>query len=67
MVIDDRSGEQMPRLVLGEQLYAFSFAGWLDPVPRPGGRLTVLTPPMSVRALRGGFVPVLKPVTPPRQ
>ena len=48
-----------PRLVLGDRLYAFSFAGWRDAVDRPTGRLTVLTPPTSVQALRGGFVPQL--------
>ncbi|MDN5931311.1 MAG: hypothetical protein L0I24_09650 [Pseudonocardia sp.] len=46
-----------PRLVLGDRLLAFSFSGWRDPVPRPGGALTVLTPPTSVAALRHGFTP----------
>lgn len=46
-----------PRLVLGDRLLAFSFAGWHDPVPRPGGTVIVLTPPTSVAALRHGFVP----------
>jgi hypothetical protein len=50
-----------PRLVLGSRLLAFSFAGWRDPVPRPGGMLTVLTPPTSVAALRHGFLPELHP------
>jgi hypothetical protein len=48
-----------PRLVLGDRLLAFSFDGWRDPVPRPAGRLTVLTPPTSVAALRHGFRPDL--------
>lgn len=48
-----------PRLVLGERLLGFDFAGWRDPVPRPGGELTVLTPPTSVLALRHGFTPVV--------
>ena len=48
-----------PRLVLGDRLYAFSFAGWHDPVARQAGPLTVLTPPTSVAALRHGFVPDL--------
>ena len=48
-----------PRLVLRDRLYAFSFAGWHDPVARPAGPLTVLTPPTSVAALRHGFVPTL--------
>ena len=48
-----------PRLVLGDRLYAFSFAGWHDPVACPAGTLAVLTPPTSVAALRHGFVPEL--------
>jgi len=48
-----------PRLVLGAWLLAFDFDGWRDPVPRPSGDLTVLTPPTSVLALRHGFRPVL--------
>ncbi|MBW0116055.1 hypothetical protein [Pseudonocardia abyssalis] len=48
-----------PRLVLGDRLFAFSFDGWCDPVPRLAGDLTVLTPPTSVAALRYGFRPVL--------
>jgi hypothetical protein len=39
----------------------FSFAGWGDPVERPAGGVDVLTPPTSVAALRGGFVPALHP------
>ena len=48
-----------PRLVLGDRLYAFAFSGWHDPVARPNGPMTVLTPPTSVAALRHGFVPLL--------
>jgi hypothetical protein len=48
-----------PRLVLGWQLFAFAFEGWCDPVPRPGGELTVLTPRTSVLALAHGFAPQL--------
>lgn len=48
-----------PGLLLGDRLLAFDFAGWRDPVPRPAGELTVLTPPTSVLALRHGFVPVI--------
>jgi hypothetical protein len=49
-----------PRLVLGRQLFAFAFDGWCDPVSRPGGELTVLTPPTSVLALMNGFAPQLR-------
>jgi hypothetical protein len=48
-----------PRLLLGDRWFAFSFAGWADPRPRPGGTLTVLTPPTSVLALAHGFRPEL--------
>jgi hypothetical protein len=48
-----------PRLVRGPGLWAFDFGGWRDPVPRPDGDLTVLTPPTSVLALAHGFRPVL--------
>ncbi len=48
-----------PRLVLGDRLFAFAFAGWHDPVGRPAAPLTVLTPPTSVAALRHGFAPHL--------
>jgi hypothetical protein len=58
IVIDESS----PRLVLGDQLLAFTFAGWSDPRPRPQGvEVDVLTPSTSVAALRHGFVPTLHP------
>lgn len=50
-----------PRLVRGPRLLAFDFTGWRDPVARPHGRLTVLTPPTSVSALLHGFTPELHP------
>lgn len=56
VVITDR-----PRLIRGRLLLAFDFDGGRDPVPRPGSRLTVRTPPTSVAALRHGFVPELHP------
>lgn len=56
VVLTDR-----PRLVRGPTLWAFAFTGWCDPAPRPGGELTVLTPPTSVLALRHGFHPTLAP------
>jgi hypothetical protein len=39
----------------------FDFSGWGAPVARPVGPVDVLTPPTSVRALAGGFRPVLHP------
>jgi hypothetical protein len=48
------------RLVLGPQLWRFTFGGWTEPVARPAhGSVTVLTPPTSVTALAHGFVPTL--------
>lgn len=51
----------VPRLILGTDLFAFSFDGWHSPVARPHGTLTVLTPPTSVFALAHGFAPELHP------
>lgn len=49
-----------PRLVHGDRVWAFTFGGWDDPIPRAKGLLTVLTPPTSVLALANGFVPQLR-------
>jgi hypothetical protein len=48
-----------PCLVGAGTLQPFTFAGWADPIGARGGELDVLTPPTSVAALRGGFVPTL--------
>ena len=49
-------------VVMPDELHAFDFGGWSDPVPRPVDReVMVLTPPTSVAALRFGFQPVLHP------
>ena len=56
--------EDVPRLVLGEQLLAWTPAGYVDPRPRPRGPGRALTPPTLVAALRAGWtslVPVLHP------
>jgi hypothetical protein len=58
VVVDDAG---QPCLIGAETLQPFSFAGWRDPVARPGSDVDVLTPPTSVAALRGGFVPTLHP------
>ncbi len=50
-----------PRLLLADRSLAFDFDGWVDPAPRPGGNVVVLTPPTSVTALRHGFRPQLHP------
>ena len=46
-------------LVVGDEVRRFSFEGWGEARPRPRGRIEVLTPPTSVRALRNGYEPVL--------
>ena len=63
-VILDR--DRRPRLVLEDRLPLFTFAGWLDPEPRPRtGEVGVLTPPTSVVALGSGYTPVLHPTAKP--
>ena len=52
--------EGAPRLKTREWLLRFSFDGWCEPTPLPRGEpATVLTPPTSVAALRGGYRPTL--------
>jgi hypothetical protein len=51
----------VPRLLVGGRTWKFGFGGWHDAARRPAGDVTVLTPPTSVAALRGGFVPTLHP------
>jgi hypothetical protein len=59
VVVDDAG---RARVLLHDRMLAFTFAGWVDPVSRPGGGIVrVLTPPTSVGALAHGFVPVLHP------
>jgi hypothetical protein len=53
-----------PRLVLAASLLAWTPAGYADPVARPYGEATVITPPSLVEVLRAGWtslVPVLHP------
>jgi len=51
-----------PQLVLDDQLRTFGFGGWVEPVARPTSKVvSVLTPPMSVAALAGGYVAQLHP------
>jgi hypothetical protein len=44
-------------LVVDRQLRAWSPSGYGDAASMPGGDLEVLTPPLTLRALRGGYVP----------
>jgi len=58
-VILDTVGQ--PRLLLDDCTLAFGFDGWREPLALPRGEVLVLTPPTSVAALAGGFVPMLHP------
>jgi hypothetical protein len=59
-VIIGDNGE--PRLVRGEHTWAFSFDGWVQPLPRARGVVVdVITPPTSVAAMQHGYEPVLHP------
>jgi hypothetical protein len=58
VVVDGRG---RPGLLGAAALQPFTFAGWATPVERPRGEVNVLTPPTSVGALAGGFVPRLHP------
>ena len=49
-----------PAVVAGDQLVPWTPSGYLPVRPRPtGGSVDVITPPLSVNALRAGFVPQL--------
>lgn len=48
-----------PLLIFGDSAWTFSFDGWTRPQSRPEGRVDVITPPTSVRALESGFSPRL--------
>ena len=57
--------EGAPQLVLGAHLLTWSPAGYAPRMPRPSGRVTVITPPSLVAVLRTGWeerlVPLLHP------
>lgn len=56
--------EDGPALVAGDATRIWSAEGYADPLPRPGpGLATVVTPPTSLVALRGGY-PLQLPVSP---
>ena len=55
--LDDR-----PALVLDEALVPWTTSGYAAPRPRPRhGRADLITPPSSVAALSGGYVPQIDP------
>jgi hypothetical protein len=56
--------ENEPHIVLGDRLRCWTPAGYASAVDRPGGHVTVLTPPSLVEVLRSGWrgeVPLLHP------
>jgi hypothetical protein len=46
-------------LVRGQELLAWTPAGYTTRVPRPGGKATLITPPTLVEVLRAGWEPVI--------
>ena len=44
-----------PKLVLGDALRSWSFAGYDRPEPRPTGTATLITPPSLVEVVRAGW------------
>jgi hypothetical protein len=52
----------VPHLVWGDGLLAWSIAGYTNRIERPGGMtVEVLTPELTICALRGGYAPELHP------
>jgi hypothetical protein len=51
--------------VRGGAVLPWSLAGYGAPRPRPSGDVDVLTPPLIVAALRGGYAPLWHPTAPP--
>jgi hypothetical protein len=47
--------DERPLLVLGDALLPWSFDGYGEALPRPGGRTTLITPPSLVAVLRSGW------------
>lgn len=50
-----------PHLILGPHALPFTPDGYLPPIPRPAGEVTVLTPAALVAVLHHGFRPILHP------
>lgn len=54
--------ERTPYLILGDALLAWTTGGYAGHVDRPRGiTVEVLTPELTARAVRGGYVPELHP------
>ena len=57
--------EGIPKLVLGDALFAWAPSGYAAPEPRPSGRATVITPPSLVAVLRADWNPACVPLIHP--
>ncbi len=56
------NGDRTPLLVLGRSLLVWTAGGYAERTERPRGiKGEVLTPELTVRAIRGGYVPELHP------
>jgi hypothetical protein len=56
------NGDRTPLLVLGGSLLVWTAGGYTDRAERPRGiTVEVLTPELTVRAVRGGYIPELHP------
>jgi hypothetical protein len=54
----------VPHVVLGDRLLRWTAAGYVDPIPRPGGRAQAITPPSLLAVLHAGWagaVPLIHP------
>lgn len=47
--------------IRGGRMFLWSFAGYGPPQPLPSGKTEVLTPPLTLAALRGGYAPAWHP------
>ena len=54
----------MAHLLWQGRLFGWGPSGYILAGPLPRGDVEVLTPPIAVRALRGGFVPEVHPSLP---
>lgn len=50
-----------PQLILGPNVYPYTSAGYLAPLPRPIGPLLVMTPAPTIATLKAGYKPLLHP------
>ncbi|MFY0682472.1 MAG: hypothetical protein JXR13_18010 [Thalassovita sp.] len=53
--------EARPAVIKADQLYPYAPSGYLPPIARPEGPVTVLTPAPTVAVLAAGYDPMLHP------